>query len=315
MHPAYSVILFTTASGAGLGLLVWLCLFAALGLIQPGQALGLIGFGLALGLTTVGLLSSTFHLGHPERAWRAFSQWRSSWLSREGVAAVATFPPAGLVALAWIFGQADAGWVTLLEILTVIFALATLWCTGMIYACLTTIRAWNHPMVPWIYVVLGLATGAILLTLILFVFGQPVGPVILVGLGFLVLGLALKISYWHQIDNLETHLTPGDATGLKAFGQVRVLDPPHTMDNYVMREMGYAVGRKHAAKLRTLAIAALFVVAPVTLALSFIAGGPLGTVVCLIAVVAGGLGVVIERWLFFAEAKHAVTLYYGAQSA
>src|SRR5436190_21342228 len=96
MNPAYSVILFTTASGAGYGLL------ALLGLVgfNHGPAssfiFGLVALVIALGLITVGLLSSTFHLGHPERAWRAFSQWRSSWLSREGVAAVLTYVPAVL---------------------------------------------------------------------------------------------------------------------------------------------------------------------------------------------------------------------------
>ena len=90
MHPAYSVILFTTASGAGYGLLVWLCLCGLFGLVPTERWLGIAGFGLAFALITAGLLSSTAHLGRPERAWRAFSQWRTSWLSREGVMAVAT---------------------------------------------------------------------------------------------------------------------------------------------------------------------------------------------------------------------------------
>ena len=107
MHPAYSVILFTTASGAGYGLLALLGLVG----ISHGQAsslaFGLIAMVIALGLITVGLLSSTFHLGHPERAWRAFSQWRSSWLSREGVAAVITYVPAVLFGAVWS-GLVDA---------------------------------------------------------------------------------------------------------------------------------------------------------------------------------------------------------------
>src|SRR3546814_17976234 len=87
MHPAYSVVFFTTASGAGYGLLALMGLFGALGLLPPDPWLGAVGLGMALAAITAGLLSSTVHLGHPERAWRAFSQWRSSWLSREGVAA------------------------------------------------------------------------------------------------------------------------------------------------------------------------------------------------------------------------------------
>ncbi len=96
MNPAYSVILFSTASGAGYGLLIWLSLAAALGIVPRDPALGFFGLGAALTLITVGLLASTFHLGRPERAWRAFSQWRTSWLSREGVASVVTYIPAGV---------------------------------------------------------------------------------------------------------------------------------------------------------------------------------------------------------------------------
>ena len=102
MHPAKSVIFFTTASGAGYGLLFWLGLYGSLGLLPAGTWFAVVGFGLALVLVTAGLISSTFHLGHPERAWRALSQWRSSWLSREGVAAIVTYVPAGLYGLAWL---------------------------------------------------------------------------------------------------------------------------------------------------------------------------------------------------------------------
>src|SRR5216110_3893693 len=102
MNPAYSVILFTTASGAGYGLL------ALLGLVGfnhgPASSLwfGATALVIALGLITLGLLSSTFHLGRPERAWRAFSQWRSSWLSREGFLSVLTYPAALAMASGWI---------------------------------------------------------------------------------------------------------------------------------------------------------------------------------------------------------------------
>ena len=93
MHPAYSVILFTTASGAGYGLLALLAVFGAAGVLPANTWLGFVGIGLGLALVVAGLLSSTFHLGRPERAARAFTQWRSSWLAREGVAAIAAFAP------------------------------------------------------------------------------------------------------------------------------------------------------------------------------------------------------------------------------
>ena len=94
MNPAYSVIFFTTASGAGYGLLIWLGVASVFFDMPAHRWFGLAAFAVALALITVGLLASTFHLGHPERAWRGLTQWRSSWLSREGVVAVLTFIPA-----------------------------------------------------------------------------------------------------------------------------------------------------------------------------------------------------------------------------
>ena len=98
MHPAYSVILFTTASGAGSGCSPgWRCSACWMPCRRiAGWAVA--GLGCAFVLVTGGLVASTAHLGRPERAWRAFSQWRTSWLSREGVMAVATYVPAGVLA-------------------------------------------------------------------------------------------------------------------------------------------------------------------------------------------------------------------------
>ena len=165
MHPAYSVIVFTCASGAGYGLLIWLALAGVVGgWTARAPGLGLAGFVLAFGLITIGLLSSTAHLGRPERAWRAFSQWRSSWLSREGIAAIATYVVGGFYALLWVFGDpSGTALLGLFGLLTLLAALATLYCTGMIYASLPTIRAWNMPHVAPLYVLFGLLTGRLLL--------------------------------------------------------------------------------------------------------------------------------------------------------
>ena len=101
MHPAFSVIFFTSASGAGYGLLTLLGLFATLDWLPLNAPFNLSVITLALVLITAGLLSSTAHLGHPERAWRALSQWRSSWLSREGVFAIITYIPASIFLVGW----------------------------------------------------------------------------------------------------------------------------------------------------------------------------------------------------------------------
>ena len=136
MHPAYSVILFTTFSGAGYGLLVMMALFALIGGVPPDRWFGFVSFLLAFAMITFGLLASSYHLGHPERAWRAFSQWKSSWLSREGVLAVATYVPALLFAFGWVvMGNYDGSW-RLMAGVTLMLSLMTVFCTAMIYASL-----------------------------------------------------------------------------------------------------------------------------------------------------------------------------------
>ena len=157
MQPAYSVILFTTASGAGYGLLCLMGLGAAFGWLPPDRMFGLLGLGLALGSITLGLLSSTAHLGHPERAWRALSQWRSSWLSREGVLALATYLPAGVLGIGWaILGRTD-GIYAFAGLAAATLAMLTVGATGMIYQSLPTIRQWHHPLTTPVCVAASLA--------------------------------------------------------------------------------------------------------------------------------------------------------------
>src|SRR6056297_515942 len=132
MHPAYSVIFFTTASGAGYGLWIWLGLRTLLDGIPDRAAPGVTALVLGGVLVTLGLLSSTFHLGHPERAWRAFSQWRSSWLSREGVAAILSYPPALVFTAGWYWKALPAGLLTLAAYATIVLAVITVTCTAMI---------------------------------------------------------------------------------------------------------------------------------------------------------------------------------------
>jgi DMSO reductase anchor subunit len=315
MHPAYSVIFFTTASGAGYGLLIWLGLLGPLGLLPVTTAFGLVAFALSFALITVGLLSSTAHLGRPERAWRAMSQWRSSWLSREGVAAIATYVPAGLSAIGWVFLERTDGIFALTGVLAAALAVVTVICTGMIYASLPTIRAWHQPLVTPVYCALGLATGALLLNVLLLAFGMATAWAPWIVLAGLAAAWVLKTMYWSQIDGAAKTFTVGQATGLGRFGKVRPLEPAHTQPNYVMREMGYEIGRRHAQKLRQLAVILLFVVPAVLSILTLATGATAGLVLALLAVMSAGAGVLVERWLFFAEAEHVVMLFYGREAA
>ncbi len=316
MHPSYSVIIFTTASGAGYGLLVWLALFRMFGVIPAERWLGFLGLGTALGLITLGLLASTAHLGHPERAWRAFSQWRSSWLSREGIAAMATYVPAGLLGLGWVIFETGGFFLGLVALLAIIGSGITVWCTGMIYASLPTIRQWYQPLVPPVYLAMAMATGGLLYNALAHMFGH--GSALSAGAALLavIAALVIKGLYWRVIDSAPKKYTAEAATGLGHLGKVRPLDPPHTQPNFIMREMGFKVARKHAVKLRGLAIIFAFLIPLFALVLALFAGAPaVSGVAGIVALLSGAVGVIVERWLFFAEAEHVAMLYYGAEAA
>ena len=307
MHPAFSVIFFTTASGAGYGLLALLGVLAPYGALPRTTLFGLVANGLGLGLVTVGLLASTVHLGRPERAWRALSQWRTSWLSREGVASLATYVPAGLFAALWVFGGVVS---PLLGALTALAATITVIATGMIYRSLTPIQRWCNAWVVPNYLALALMTGALWLLALAGAFGAAPDRLALLAAATVLLAALLKLGYWRFIDRSAGVSTAESATGLGRFGKVRLLDPPHSEENYLLKEMGYRVARRHAAKLRAIALLFGFAL-PFVLALGARALPLLGVPAALSAM----LGVLVERWLFFAEAKHTVTLYYGAATA
>jgi len=311
MHPAYSVIAFTTMSGAGYGLLGLLGVLGATGLLPAERWFGFVAFAMALGLVTAGLLASTFHLGHPERAWRAFSQWRSSWLSREGVAAVVTYVPAGIYAIGWVFFEQNTGLWAIAGWLTAMCSAITVYCTAMIYASLRTIPRWYNRWVPSVYMALGLATGAVLLTAVAHIFGLFAPWMAWLAVAAFALAILMKLAYWGSADNAPRQYTAEQATGLGGIGKVRQLEAPHTQANFVQREMGYQVARKHADKLRKIVLATL--AAPIALlALATISPLIVAMMLTKVALAFAVVGVSVERWLFFAEAEHIVNIYYGA---
>lgn len=314
MNPAPSIIGFTTSSGLGYGLLIVLATGALAGVIPADRWLGLAGLFSALTLITGGLLASTLHLGHPERAWRAISQWRSSWLSREGLFALATYLPVLVFGFGWIVLETSSGLFSLMALTAILGAVATVYCTGMIYASLAPIKAWHQPLTAPIYLAFALMTGSLAAHLLLALFGAPhhwAGGLTLLAT---VLAFALKITYWRAIANEKPTSTPESATGLGAFGLVRMLDPPHTQTNYLLHEMGFQIGRKHARWLRMLVfLFGLFGALILTL-LALVFDGWLVPVFAFLAFASGMIGVLLERWLFFAEAEHTVMLYYGSGS-
>ena len=288
MHPAPSVIIFTSLSGLGFGLLVLL----GLGLPAPTGIMAFIYFALAYALAVGGLMASTFHLGHPERAFKAFSQWKTSWLSREAWLAVAALIVMALYGAGLVFydlALAPLGW------LGASLSLATVYSTSMIYAQLKTIPRWNTPLTSLLFVILSIAGGGLLAVQI------QVALPLLVGAGI------VQVVYWIWGDQAfgESGTNMASATRLGDQGSVRAFEPPHTGTNYLLFEFVHVVGRKHAAKLRIISL--ILMIGTPVLILSMNEN----IILILIAVLAHAAGLFVSRWLFFAQAEHVVGLYYG----
>ena len=259
-------------------------------------------------LAVAGLLSSTFHLGHPERAWRAFSQWRSSWLSREGVASIAALTLFGIFVLARLFTDLptrELGWGVS------VLSLATVFTTSMIYAQLRTVPHWHSWLTPVVYLAFSLSSGFLLVAAAgkASQFGDF--PVALIAMLVLLAAWAIKVAWWQRAAGASLAsrgMTTGSATGLGGIGEVRLFERPHTGGNYLTREMVHRIGRKHAAKLRLIALA-VGAALPMLIAAATYWWGIANPVLAL-AFVSMLAGLFAERWLFFAEARHSVSLYY-----
>src|SRR5438270_2905831 len=228
MHPALSIVFFTTASGAGFSLLLLLGLGGPLDLLPSSSGFGFAALAIAVALATGGLASSAFHLGRPERAWRAFSQWRSSWLSREGVFSVLTFLPAAIFGIGWVFFDVRSGLVGVCGILAAALAAVTIYCTGMIYASLRPIHQWHNPWVVPNYFALGLMSGLLVLHFLLRLWQPDTPGAAMTALILVLVAWQLKEGYWRAIDTASAPSTVASATLLGRRGKVRLLEPPHT---------------------------------------------------------------------------------------
>ena len=288
MHPSPSVIIFTALSGLGFGLL------AFLGLKMPDVTgvLAFIFFVIGFGLAVGGLISSTFHLGRPERSIKAFKQWRSSWLSREAIAAVFTLSVMAVYAIGRIFFNYD---IRILGVAGAIMSIVTVFTTSMIYAQLKSIPRWNTKLTPAYFLSLSLAGGALL-----------AGQIKFCLLLLLISGI-IQLLVWIKGDRALalSGTTIESGTGLGTIGRVRAFEPPHTGTNYLLKEFVHIVGRKHSAKLRIIALILMIGTPILLLSLSF------SYFLAALSVISHIAGLFISRWLFFAEAEHVVGLYYG----
>lgn len=304
MRPAWSVVIFTTIAGAGQGLFLMLVLGdVVFGL--PGRLL-FAGAVVALGFTGVGLVSSTFHLGHPERGWRAAAMWRTSWLSREVIVLPAFMASVFFWAAGLWLGWSD-GVMLLIMSLGVVTALLLYLCTAMIYACLPFLQEWRTPLTVFNYFAIGLTTGTFVAALLSAVLHPPMAAVF--AMGALVIG---SFAYLGRLASLarNARLRPksslASATGVKHPRIVQIAQGSMG-GSFNTREFFHGRPRE---VVRAFRLAMLVLMLPVP-SLFVLGGGP-SVGVLAVALVAHYAGVLAERWYFFAEARHPQNLYYQA---
>lgn len=310
MHPAFSVLFLTTLLGAGQGL--FLALFAAevaarLGLGPvPGPAFLANGGAVALVLTGLGLVASIFHIGHPERGFRALAQWRTSWLSRELVALPLFM--AGLTG--WTAAQLLAPqWTLALGALTAVVCVALFVCTGMIYACLRLLQEWATPLTPVNYLLLGCASGATLAAACAAIARSPLtGAFVTAAIALTAIGAATRITALRRNRALRPRSTLQSAIGIP-HPKIRQTAQGLMGGSFNTREFFHGATPQKMKAIKWGFLVAAFAL---PLALLLLAGGSPAMLVIAAAVQYAGL--VAERWYFFADANHPQNLYYQAIS-
>jgi len=314
MKPAFSVLFFTVCAGAGTGLLIWLLLIQ----LMQGWVLGrtlqhhqlLFGGGIGLVLVSLGLLSSTLHLANPRNAWKAFNRFRTSWLSREGVFSLLFYPLFLSYAAALHFNDYQMnGLAIILGTVAVVMALATVYCTGMIYASLKPIRQWHNNLTTPLYLVFALMSGGVLmLALHVALYGQVSNLLAQICIALLIISAVLKWLYFWFIGKPKGE-TISTATGFDT-QTVRLLDAGHSANTFLSNEFVYNAAPEMLSRLRKMVAVFAFVLPLVLVMLSMLDGFQNLTYFCVASVM---VGLLVERWLFFAEARHVVRLYHGDQ--
>jgi sulfite dehydrogenase (quinone) subunit SoeC len=307
MQPAFSVVLLTVLIGAGQGLFLALygCELAGFGTSPDEHATLVLGGAIAFGLNALGLIASFFHLGHPERAWRAAAMWRTSWLSREVIA----LPAFMAGCFAWTLAHALAlPGTRAIGAAAVVLCMALFVCTGMVYASVRFLQEWASPLTVVNYVLLGAASGTTLAAL----------------------GASWRAPQWLPVLALSALLLTLAAWAGRSAALVRNarLRPRSTLQTaigikhpaIVQRAQGFMGGSfntreffhgRTPAALRALKwffIVAAFVVPAALIAASTSTGALFAAFAVQIA------GLLAERWFFFAQARHPQNLYYQAMS-
>lgn len=306
MHPSFSLIFFTTLAGMAQGLLVFIGLMSIGNGGLPSDFLVMLALPISLAMLMVGLIASMFHLGHPERAWRSVLMWRTSWLSRE-VIILPIFIGITCLALLYAYLGQNSSWIWI----ALIAASFALWfCTAKIYQCIRFIQEWAHFSTIVNFIILGLASGWMLLSTLLLVWSgsETISELVLSQIGFVLIATAMliKLWIWKRNRNLRPISTINSATGLKA-SNVRQTSMGMTGGSFNTKEFFHHQSDLVIRNLRRITLIAAYILPLIALVLAIVQD-QVGWIFVAFAIHVGGL--IAERFLFFADANHPQNLYY-----
>ncbi|MEJ8839899.1 dimethyl sulfoxide reductase anchor subunit family protein [Ramlibacter sp. AN1133] len=311
MHPSWSILLFTTTAGLAQGLVVALALACLLGAV-PHAAFLAAALTAATGLLVTALAASFFHLGHPRRAWRAALMWRTSWMSREVIVLPVFIALVAGWAAATLFAAPATITHTLLPLAALVLAIALWYCTAMIYACLRFIQEWAHPLTIVNYTLLGLSSGLILAGALAVPGGESELQAFMTpwALAVTVLAWGTRAQALRRNAALRPKSTLQSATGIRSTPLVQK-SMGMSAGSFNTREFFHGVRpfvlRRTRIMFQMLAFAAPLVLVGLA---SFRGTGGLW----LLAVPVQFVGLLAERWFFFAQARHPQNLYYQSVS-
>jgi DMSO reductase anchor subunit len=321
MHPAFSVILLTTLIGAGQGLFLALFtgqLYALANLLPPqSQVFYALGSLLSLSLLAAGLAASFFHLGRPGRAWRSSAKWRTSWLSRE----VLVLPLMMILVLAYglahyfgltrplftVAGILPVDPTLLIGLLGMVAAFALFVCTAMIYASVKFMQEWHSPLTVANFTLLGIASGFMLAA----AFSAYLGNVLVAFYGTwaviaTVLGFITRAASLARNRRIKHKSSLQTAIGVRHRAMAQLAQGA-TAGSFNTREFFHG---KSAGRVRAVRSLFLVLVFPLPVVLIALAYGIESPTLPLAAFLVQYLGLLAERWYFFAEARHPQNLYY-----
>jgi sulfite dehydrogenase (quinone) subunit SoeC len=321
MHPAFSVIFLTTLIGAGQGMFLAMYtgqIYALANLLpEQGDTFYAVGSLIALGLLATGLAASFFHLGRSERAWRTVARWRTSWLSRE----VLVLPLVMVLVLVYGLAHWLGGTRPLFVLGKSIFVDSTLLigaagtlasfalfvCTAMVYAGIRFVQEWHSPLVVANFTFLGLASGFMLAAAYsAYLSNRLVGFFGIWAVIATLIALAGRLAALSRNGRLVHKSSPQTAVGVRHRAVIQSAQGAMG-GSFNTREFFHG---QSGATVRGARLLFLVLVFPMPILLIGAAYLNESATLPIVAFAVQYLGLLAERWSFFAEAKHPQNLYY-----